>query len=215
MRRGFCYNKAMVTILDYGAGNLTSVRLAFERLGETPRLISRADEWQGGRLVFPGVGSAKSGMAGLRARGFDALLRRAAAEGTPILGICLGMQLLLEGSEEDGGVEGLGLIPGRCVRFDPARDPAAKIPHMGWNTLSQAPHPLWAGIPEGSAFYFVHAYFARPAQPADAAGWTDFCGERFASALRRGSLFATQFHPERSGEAGARLLRNFLSWEGR
>ncbi len=205
----------MVTILDYGAGNLTSVRLAFERLGETPRLIGRAEDWQGGRLVFPGVGSAKSGMAGLRARGFDALLRRAAAEGAPILGICLGMQLLLEGSEEDGGVEGLGLIPGRCVRFDPALDPAAKIPHMGWNTVAQAPHPLWAGVPDGSAFYFVHAYYARPAEAADVAGWTDFCGVRFASALRRGSLFATQFHPERSGEAGAGLLRAFLSWEGR
>ena len=159
----------MVTILDYGAGNLTSVRLAFERLGETPTLITRADEWRGGRIVFPGVGSAASGMAGLRARGFDTLLRRAADEGVPILGVCLGMQLLLEGSEEDGGVEGLGLIPGRCVRFDPMRDPTAKIPHMGWNTVDQTPHPLWAGIPNGAAFYFVHSFFVRPAAEADVA----------------------------------------------
>ena len=203
----------MVTILDYGAGNLTSVRLAFERLGETPTLITRADEWRGGRIVFPGVGSAASGMAGLRARGFDTLLRRAADEGVPILGVCLGMQLLLEGSEEDGGVEGLGLIPGRCVRFDPTRDPTAKIPHMGWNTVDQTPHPLWAGIPNGAAFYFVHSFFVRPAAEADVAGRTEHCGERFASALTHGSLFATQFHPERSGEAGAALLRNFLTWE--
>ncbi len=204
----------MVTILDYGAGNLTSVRLAFERLGETPTVISRAEEWRGGRIVFPGVGSAASGMAGLRARGFDALLRRAAGEGVPILGVCLGMQLLLDGSEEDGGVEGLGLIPGRCVRFDPARDPSAKIPHMGWNTVAQTAHPLWAGIADGAAFYFVHSFFARPASEADVAGRTGHCGEVFASALVRGTLFATQFHPERSGEAGARLLRNFLSWGG-
>ena len=205
----------MVTILDYGAGNLTSVRLAFERLGETPTLITRADEWRGGRIVFPGVGSAASGMAGLRARGFDVLLRRAADEGVPILGVCLGMQLLLEGSEEDGGVEGLGLIPGRCVRFDPTRDPTAKIPHMGWNTVDQTPHPLWTGIPDGAAFYFVHSFFARPAAETDIAGRTEHCGERFASALTHGSLFATQFHPERSGEAGAALLRNFLTWEAR
>ena len=225
----------MVTILDYGAGNLTSVRLAFERLGETPTLITRADEWRGGRIVFPGVGSAASGMAGLRARGFDTLLRRAADEGVPILGVCLGMQLLLEGSEEDGGVEGLGLIPGRCVRFDPTRDPTAKIPHMGWNTVEEAlhshfdydgkplgkiSHPLFRNIPDNSAFYFVHSYYVKPTVEGAVEGWTDYCGIRFASAIGgasndRGSIFATQFHPERSGEAGAALLRNFLTWEAR
>ncbi len=205
----------MVTILDYGAGNLTSVRLAFERLGAEPRVIARAEEWGGGRIVFPGVGSAGSGMAGLRARGFDALLRRAAAEGTPILGICLGMQLLLEGSEEDGGVEGLALLPGRCKRFDSAKAPGAKVPHMGWNTVGQGdrPHALWAGVPDNEAFYFVHSFFA-PGNGA-AAGWTDYCGERFAAAVAGGSIFATQFHPERSGAAGARVLRNFLAWEVR
>ena len=232
---GVCYNGCMVTILDYGAGNLTSVRLAFERLGETPTVISRAEEWRGGRIVFPGVGSAASGMKNLRERGFDKLLLRAAKEEkVPILGICLGMQLLLDGSEEDGGVEGLGLIPGRCVRFDPARDPSAKIPHMGWNTVTESqfqyldndrtnrktiPHPLFWGIPDNSAFYFVHSYYVRPDAEGIVAGWTDYCGIRFASAIgglynADGPLFATQFHPERSGEAGARLLRNFLSWEG-
>lgn len=204
----------MVTILDYGAGNLTSVRLAFERLGAETRTVAEAGAWDGaGRLVFPGVGSARSGMEGVRARGFDVLLRQAAAKGVPILGICLGMQLLMEGSEEDGGVAGLGLIPGRCVRFDPARDPAAKIPHMGWNTVSQgrSPHPLFAGVAEGEAFYFVHSYHA--AETPAAAGWTDYCGVRFPSVVAAGPLFATQFHPERSGQAGAALLRNFLAWE--
>lgn len=204
----------MVTILDYGAGNLTSVRLAFERLGVTPKLIADASDYAGGRIVFPGVGSAGSGMAGLRARGFDMLLRREAAAGTPILGICLGMQLLLGYSAEDGGVEGLGLIPGAVEAFDQSKDPSAKIPHMGWNTVCHDSHPLFAGIPQGAAFYFVHSYFARPLAAEDVRGRTDYCGESFASVVGHGSLAATQFHPERSGEAGAQVLRNFLNWEG-
>ena len=204
----------MVTILDYGAGNLTSVRHAFERLGERPEVIASAAEWRGGPLVFPGVGSAASGMAAVRARGFDALLRAAAASGTPVLGICLGMQLLLERSEEDGGTAGLGLIKGACVAFDPAKAPGAKVPHMGWNTVAPAAHPVLEGLGE-EAFYFVHSYFARPAEARAALGTTAYCGERFASVVGRGSLVATQFPPERSGAAGARLLANFLRWEGR
>lgn len=205
----------MVTILDYGAGNLTSVCLAFERLGETPRVIETAAGYVGGRIVFPGVGSAGSGMEGVRARGFDALLRGAVRDGVPTLGVCLGMQLLLEASEEDGGTEGLGLLPGRCRAFSRAKDPAAKIPHMGWNTLRHAPgHPLFAGIAQEEAFYFVHSYFAEPARPDDTLGTADYCGETFAAAIGRGALAGVQFHPERSGAAGARLLANFLAWEG-
>lgn len=203
----------MVTILDYGAGNLTSVCLAFERLGVQPRVITEAAQFGGGRLVFPGVGSAGSGMAGVRARGFDALLAQQVARGVPVLGICLGMQLLLDTSAEDGGTAGLGLIPGTCVGFDPAKDPEAKIPHMGWNTLDHVAHPLFANIAQGEAFYFVHSYFVKPAREADILGRTDYCGERFAAVIGRGSLVATQFHPERSGRAGEQLLRNFLAWE--
>lgn len=204
----------MITILDYGAGNLTSVRLAFERLGETPRIIQSADAYRGGRLLFPGVGSAASGMAGLRERGFDKLLQRALADRIPVLGICLGMQLLLTDSAEDGPTEGLNLLSGHCVPFDPAKDPAAKIPHMGWNTVRHNAHPLFEGIGQDTAFYFVHSYFVRPDDPAHTVATADHCGETFAAAIGCGSLMATQFHPERSGAAGARLLANFLAWEG-
>ncbi len=204
----------MITVLDYGAGNLTSVCLALERLGEHPQVIAEASAYQGGRILFPGVGSAASGMAGVRARGFDTLLQQAVAARTPVLGICLGMQLLLERSAEDGDTPALGLIPGQCVPFNPTRDPTAKIPHMGWNTLRHSDHPLFEGIAQDAAFYYVHSYIARPSDRADCLGTTDYCGEAFAAAIGRGSLVATQFHPERSGAAGARLLANFLKWEG-
>ncbi len=204
----------MVTILDYGAGNLTSVRLAFERLAVETEVITSAEAYRGGRILFPGVGSAGSGMAGVKARGFDTLLKSAVAEGTPVLGICLGMQLLLERSEEDGGVAGLGLIPGAVVAFDKAKDSTAKVPHMGWNTVALRRHPLFAEMPSEAAFYFVHSYFVKPREEADVFGMTDYCGECFASVIGRGSLVATQFHPERSGEAGAQLLRQFATWEG-
>ncbi len=204
----------MVTILDYGAGNLTSVRLAFERCGVTPHIIASAEEYRGGRILFPGVGSAGSGMAGVKARGFDRLLRDAVQVGTPVLGICLGMQLLLDASEEDGDVAGLGLIKGRVVAFDQNKDPMAKVPHMGWNTVCIKGHPLLTGIAQDAAFYFVHSYFVQPQHEDDILGTTDYCGEAFASIIGHGSLVATQFHPERSGAAGAQLLRNFLTWEG-
>lgn len=204
----------MVTILDYGAGNLTSVCLAFERLGVRPRVIAEAAAYEGGHVVFPGVGSAASGMEGLRARGFDRLLRETAAGGVPTLGICLGMQLLLEHSQEDGGTPGLGLIAGECLRFDAALEPTAKIPHMGWNTVHHTAHPLFAGIAQDEAFYFVHSYYVRPAAASAILGRTDYCGVTFASAIGQGSLVATQFHPERSGAAGAKLLANFLAWGG-
>ena len=204
----------MITILDYGAGNLTSVRLAFERLGETPVLITDASQYQSGRILFPGVGSAASGMDGVKARGFDRLLRDAVAQGTPVMGICLGMQLLLSASEEDGGTQGLALIEGNCRLFDRTKQVDAKIPHMGWNTLRHADHPMFEGIQQDAAFYFVHSYFVTPANPEHILGTTDYCGESFAAVIGAGSLFATQFHPERSGEAGAQLLRNFRTWEG-
>lgn len=206
----------MLVILDYGAGNLTSVRLAFERLGVEAVVASEASAAAGAaRLVFPGVGSAGSGMAGVRQRGFDRLLREAHATGTPILGICLGMQLLLEESAEDGGQAGVGLLSGRVVEFAFPAAARVKIPQMGWNAVRQRQrHPLWSGIADDEAFYFVHSYYACPADLAVTAGETEYGGLEFASALASGSLFAVQFHPERSGEAGLRLLRNFVDWSG-
>lgn len=202
----------MINILDYGAGNLTSVRLAFERLGTTPRILTEASQYQGGRILFPGVGSAASGMAGVKARGFDRLLQDAIKASTPVLGICLGMQLLLSSSEEDGHTEGLNLIPGVCKRFDRAKEPTAKIPHMGWNTLQLNHHPLFDGLQQNDAVYFVHSYFVMPNNAEHTLATTQYCGETFTSAIGYRNLCAMQFHPERSGAVGARLLENFLHW---
>ena len=194
----------MIGILDYGAGNLTSVRLAFGRLGVEASLVRDASEWQSGmtHLVFPGVGSAASGMAGVCERGFDGLMRDWLSRGRPALAICLGEQLIFGRSEEDGGVAGLGLVPGRVIPFAFPAESHVKVPHMGWNGVSfpQA-HPVLAGL--------------APDASSDVAGVTEYAGCRFTSMVAHGSLFATQCHPERSGEAGLRLLRNFVAWDGR
>ena len=207
-----------LTILDYGAGNLTSVRLAFARLGAEATLITDASQaLPDGPIVFPGVGSAKSGMTALRSRGFDQLLRDAVAAGRPVLGICLGMQLLFEFSEEDGGQEAIGLLSGKCRLFDFGNDHALKVPEMGWNAVNfptnRPAHFCFNGIPDGTAFYFVHSYYAMATHEGEIAGSTEYGGLHFTSAAAKGSLFATQFHPERSGEMGLRLLNNFLNWE--
>lgn len=203
-----------ITILDYGAGNLTSVCLAFEHIGVKTVVVSdAANAPSEGNIVFPGVGAAASGMAGLRARGFDKLLSNAASEGRRILGICLGMQLLLDESEEDGGQQALGLVPGRVklFRFPPASH--VKIPHIGWNQIVVPhAHPVLEGISNGTAFYFVHSYYAAPASKDSVFGMTDYAGCAFASIVGGGSIIATQFHPERSGEAGLLLLKNFSHW---
>lgn len=206
-----------ISILDYGAGNLTSVRLAFERLGVDAVICASAEDvLAGGAVVFPGVGSAASGMKAVRERGFDRVLRQAVADGRPVLGICLGMQLLFERSAEDGGVEGIGLLPGEVKRFDFPPESGLKVPEMGWNGVSMAkPHPLFRDIPDGTPFYFVHSYYCVTGNAGDSAGITEYGGLNFTSAAASGSLFATQFHPERSGNAGMQLLRNFVQWEGR
>jgi glutamine amidotransferase len=212
-----------VAVVDYGMGNLRSVVKAIEHVAPRAqvRLTSDAAEVaRAERVVFPGQGAIAGCMAALESCHLrDAVL--AAVQHKPFLGICLGLQALFEFSEEGGGVQGLNVLPGRVPRFPPAqmRDPqsgqALKVPHMGWNQVRQVrSHPLWAGIPDNSRFYFVHSYFADAAERSDIAGETDY-GIRFTSAAARANIFAVQFHPEKSAAVGLRLLENFMAWDGR
>ncbi len=202
----------MITIIDYGMGNLRSVAKALEHLGlacevtAEPARLARAE-----RAILPGVGAFGDAMAELERRDLIAPLRDFAASGRPLIGICLGMQLLFESSEESPGVAGLGLVPGSVRRFTPG----LKVPHMGWNRVRQArPSPLFEGIGEGEYFYFVHSYYVDPAPAAGEviAGVTDY-GIEFGSVLSRGNLFATQYHPEKSQAMGLRMLSNFGTLE--
>jgi glutamine amidotransferase len=203
----------MIAIVDYKAGNLTSVQLAFRALGceaevtADPQVILAAE-----RVVFPGVGAAGSAMKNLADLHLIPVLKEVASRGTPFLGICLGTQILLGFSEEDGGTPTLGILPGRVPRFQPT-DRWDKVPQMGWNQVKIVrPHPLLDGIEDGSEFYFVHSYYPLPADPALAIGTTDYAGITFASMVGRGNVAATQFHPEKSGRIGLRLLSNFIRW---
>ncbi len=199
-----------VTIIDYHAGNLTSVRLAVERLGRSADVTSDPDRVRAaGRLIFPGVGSADAAMQTLRSLSLDKAIAEYAGTGRPLLGICLGAQIILEHSEE-GDADCLGLIPGRVRMLDVPQD--AKVPHMGWNEVEFVrEHPIWEGVPTGSAFYFVHSYAPAPLDERLTIGSTDYYGS-FTSALARDNLVACQFHPERSGRIGLNVLENFLSW---
>ena len=205
----------MITIVDYKAGNLTSVRLAFEHLGvparisDDPELVRTAE-----RVVFPGVGAAAAAMDTLGRWDLVESLRIAAGRGVPFLGICLGTQIILDRSEEDDGVPCVGLIPGAVRRFQ-FDDPRVKVPHMGWNAVNRLrPHPVFDGIADGSEFYFVHSYFPDPADPADRLAMTEYGGVTFTSVLARRNIVATQFHPEKSGRIGLKLLENFSRWNG-
>jgi len=203
----------MITIVDYRAGNLTSVRLAFETLGEPVEITGSADRIRAAeRIVFPGVGAAGSAMRTLREMGLTDVLRSALARGVPFLGICLGTQIVFERSEEDGGVDGIGLLRG-TVRLFRSQDRFDKVPHMGWNSVAyRRPHPLFDGIADGSEFYFVHSYYPDPAEPETVLGVTNYAGTAFASVVGRDPLVATQFHPEKSGRIGLTFLQNFVNW---
>ena len=204
----------MVAIIDYRAGNLTSVRLAFEALGvdvivtDNPEEILAAE-----RVVFPGVGAAGAAMATLQELGLIDTIRAAVASGKPFLGICLGTQIIFEHSQEDGGVNGIGLVPGDVRLFRPS-SPYDKVPQMGWNSVSQVKkHPLMEGVADESEFYFVHSYYPMPSEPDWIVGKTDYADVTFASMVAKDNLVATQFHPEKSGRIGLRLLENFSGWE--
>jgi imidazole glycerol-phosphate synthase subunit HisH len=206
----------LIAIIDYNAGNLTSVRLALEAISapceitSDPARILAAD-----RVIFPGVGAAAEAMRNLRERELLDPLRETVATGKPFLGICLGTQVILEFSEEDGGTPCIGIVPGTVKRFTPS-DPMCKIPQMGWNAVDfRKPHPLLEGIENGSEFYFVHSYYCAPSDPAYIVGETDYAEAIFASVVGKDNLFATQFHPERSGRIGLKLLENFSRWDGK
>ena len=205
----------MIVVIDYGAGNLTSVRLAFEELGAKVEITSSAERIRmAERVVFPGVGAAGAAMARIRDLALERAIRETVAKGTPFLGICLGMQIVFEHSEEDGGVDLLGLIPGRVRRFTP-RSPGEKVPHMGWNNVRQKrAHYLFRGIEDLSEFYFVHSYYPVPQDSRSVVAETEYAGVTFASVVARSNLVATQFHPEKSGRIGLRMLKNFLEWDG-
>lgn len=192
-----------IAVIDSGGANIASVRHALARLGHEgevtvdPRVIRAAD-----RVLLPGVGAAADAMARLEAAGLVPVIRDLRQ---PVLGICLGMQLLFEGSDEDGGTECLGILPGRARRF--AARPGRPVPHMGWNRVHAGGHSLFTGIPDGSHFYFVHSFAVGVG--AETVAVCDYGGE-FTAVAARGHIAGTQFHPERSGRWGARLLRNFL-----
>lgn len=207
-----------IAVIDYGMGNLHSVAKAVEHVAgpgdqiqvtDDPALIQAAD-----RVVFPGQGAARDCMAALsRHRVREAVL--SAATHKPFLGICMGLQVLMDFSEENEGTDLLGLIKGPVRGFGLQRNGGGrllKIPHMGWNQVRQErDHPLWAGIPQDSRFYFVHSYYVDPEDRTLCAGTTDY-GIRFTSVLARDNLFAVQFHPEKSADHGLRVLANFMAW---
>ena len=222
-------SKRTVAVVDYGMGNLRSVAQAVAHaareasksgaefavvVSADPAVVAAAE-----RVVLPGQGAMPDCMRELRESGLEGAVREAAAT-KPLLGVCIGMQMLLDRSEEGEapeGTPGLALIPGEVVRFQLAgrlqEDGSRfKVPQMGWNQVIQAqPHALWQGIPDASHFYFVHSFCARPSDPRHSAGETDY-GGRFTSALARDNIFATQFHPEKSAAHGLALYRNFLHW---
>ena len=210
-----------VAVVDYGMGNLRSVSQAVMHVAagtgfdvvvtQRPEDVRAAE-----RIVLPGQGAMRDCMHELRAFGLEDAVREAAAS-KPLFGVCVGMQMLFNHSEEQD-TPGLGLVPGRVRRFalegrlqpDGSR---YKVPQMGWNQVWQAaPHPIWHGVPDGAWFYFVHSYFAEPADPNHSAGSTEY-GSRFTAAVSRANIFATQFHPEKSADDGLMLYRNFLAWK--
>ncbi len=207
-----------IAVLDYGMGNLRSVSKAIEQVAPGAEVrVTDDHDWirRADRVVFPGQGAARDCMAAIGRHHLNQAIREAVEE-KPFLGICMGLQVLMEFSEENEGTELLGILPGRVIRFSGempgGRGLPLKIPHMGWSRVEQArPHPLWEGIEDGSRFYFVHSYHVAPEDEGLVAGVTEY-GVRFASALARDNLFAVQFHPEKSADAGLRLLENFVRW---
>ncbi len=203
----------MIAIVDYGMGNLRSVQKAFERVGADAQIVASAEQIdRAAKVVLPGVGAFADAIEHMRAQGLVDPVVRAVDSGRPFLGICLGLQLLFDVSYEDGEHTGLGLVPGKVVRFDFEGLPAArglKIPHMGWNQLVwDDACPLLHGVTPGTHFYFVHSYHVQPIDADVSSAWSEH-GVRFVAMVWRDNLYATQFHPEKSQRCGLKILENF------
>jgi imidazole glycerol-phosphate synthase subunit HisH len=214
-------NKQTVAVIDYGMGNLHSVASALEHVAPNQQIIVTADAntiATAERVVFPGVGAIRDCMAEIKRLGFDKLLREQIAIGKPVLAICVGMQALMNHSEENNGVDCIAILPGQVKFFGEhhcdAAGNALKVPHMGWNQVHQHAHKLWENIPQDSRFYFVHSYYVLAQEKNLIAATCDY-GVEFHAVLARNNLFAVQFHPEKSHTAGLQLLKNFTNWNGK
>lgn len=216
--------KNQIAIIDYGTGNLHSVASALKHVAPDTDVIVSADTQSiraADQVILPGVGAIRDCVAEIRRLGFDQLITQEIASGKPVLAICVGLQALLQSSEENDGVECLGYFEGEVRGFaehEPFQaanvDHSLKVPHMGWNQVKQLiAHPLWAGIPDESRFYFVHSFFVAATKQSQIAGLCQF-GIEFNAALFDNNLFACQFHPEKSSNSGLQLLRNFSQWNG-
>ena len=201
----------MIAIVNYGLGNLHSVHKAVVKVGgEALVTENAADIRRADKVILPGVGAFADGMQGLAERGLVEVVQEAARSGKPLLGICLGMQLLFDESEEQGVSQGLGLVPGKVRLFE---NKTVKVPQIGWNQLHfEKANPLLEGLQPGEYVYFNHSYYCEPAEQADTLISTEY-GLRYASSIQRGNLFGVQFHPEKSQRVGLQILRNFVGWQ--
>ena len=205
--------KTMIAIIDYGAGNLSSVKKALDYLGAESEITHDRDKiMSASHIILPGVGSFGDAMCSMQERGLAEVVKEVAVSGKPFLGICLGLQLLFESSEESDGAEGLGLLKGKIVTIP--RDMGLKVPHMGWNSISiKQNNGIFSGINENSYFYFVHSFYLKDAEADYVAATTQY-GVEIECAVQKGNICATQFHPEKSGAVGLKLLENFINMEG-
>lgn len=222
-------NKQQIAVIDYGMGNLHSAASALRHVAPDVDVVITSDKRviaDADRVIFPGVGAIRDCVKEIRRLGFDSSVAEVIASGKPVLAICIGMQALMQNSEENNGVDCLGHFEGAVKFFSnneqfrqvndesSASGERLKVPHMGWNQVSHSvEHPLWQGIENGSRFYFVHSYYVEPASTKYVAGSTHY-GVDFCAALARKNLFAVQFHPEKSHESGLTLLKNFVAWDG-
>jgi glutamine amidotransferase len=206
----------VLAIVDYGMANLRSVQKAFENVGHAAQIITTPEQVrQADRLVVPGVGAFCDAISVLEKSGLADAIKGHVASGRPMLGICLGLQLLVDVGYEDGEHRGLGIIGGKCVRFTVDQPPLSlKVPHMGWNAITwERPVPLFKGLKQGSHVYFVHSYHVEPADAGVIGATTDY-GGRFVAAIWKENVMATQFHPEKSQDVGGVMLRNFAEFKG-